>query len=294
MYTGTRRLSVGVLRVGPTRCPYVFYPPPLARFYSGGHLLDTQPPEPLCLIQAALNYSTAVPCTFRALMFVVNLWLSIRCIALEKAQWHETNKFWRWFSVVSPYAIFSVVFLVVLLVGSANLEKVFREYGSIFCSVDLPTVRGVQGLMAIFLFAVLVFEAWIAILLVQMHKQKIYLRRSGGPGPSYQLCVRVALFTGYILLAIAAMFCIWEKPIQGPFQTFSSIILSTVPFAVFLCFGTQTDLVRAYACAILWVWKRTVGGKDGINVVPSSSMTANRLDEAIPPASTDRDSESSR
>ncbi|KLO20383.1 hypothetical protein SCHPADRAFT_991761 [Schizopora paradoxa] len=228
--------------------------------YSGENLLYSQPPRTLCLAQAAVNYSSVVLCTFGALMFVVNLWLSIRSIALEKAPCYANNRIWRCFAIIFPCAIFLIVLLLVLLVGSAHPTEVFREYASFFCSVDLPIIRGVQGFAAMALFAMLVFEVWIAVLLGQMHKRKVYLRKSGGPA-SYHLCIRVAFFTVYILLAIAATVCIWTRPTRGPFESFTDIILSTVPLAVFLCFGTQRDLVRAYVCGILWVWKRIFNRK---------------------------------
>jgi len=110
---------------------------------------------------------------------------------------------------------------------------------------------------------ILVFEGWTAVLLVRMYKRKVYLRRSGGPGPSYHLCIRIAVFTSYILLAIASTIFIWTRPTRGFFETFTFIILSTVPLAVFLCFGTQRDLLRAYACGFLWIWHRIVGERVG-------------------------------
>lgn len=115
--------------------------------------------------------------------------------------------------------------------------------------------------------------------------------------------------------------CIWTRPTQGPFETFSSIILSTgmwqnnrnnslrltstiVKFLLpcssvsglkgcvlnltatvisgLYCMRVQ-DLLRAYASGLLWVWKRIVGVQDGTNTVAVVSTATNHLDETVRP-----------
>jgi len=221
-----------------------------------------QPPQNLCLIQAALNYASVVLCTVGASMFVINVWLSIRSIALQEAQSYAERRSWRYFSIVFPYATFVVVLLVVSIVGAANPASVSRDETSFFCSVDLPVVRGVQGVAAIGLLVVLYFEGLIAVLLFRMHRRKEYLRWSGGPAPSYHLCIRIAFFTLYIFSAIATAILIWARTTHRPYLTFSYLVLSTVPLAVFVMFGTQRDLLGAYTSGILSTWNFVVGTRD--------------------------------
>jgi len=229
-----------------------------------------------------------VLCTVGALMFVINVWLSIRSISRQESSSFADTRSWRYLSVIFPYASFVIVLLLVSIVGIANPSSVYREGASFFCSVDEPVIRGVQGVAAVALFAALCFEGSIAVHLCEMHKRKLYLRRSGGPGPSYHLCIRMGLFTFYILLAITTTIFIWVKPVkttQRPYLTFSYLVLSSFPLAVFALFGTQRDMMGAYGDGIssAWMFIRVVGEKRNPMEIKTMAECPYDLNKPLPP-----------
>jgi len=196
-------------------------------------------PEPtwiICRTQAALVYAVPILVATASFTLVFQLWLDIRAADSNKIV--QRNFFSiRNLSLISLPYVFAAGYLIGPSVVAISARKtISRSNALFFCSSNLRalTVVSATSVGVIFLITV-TFEILIARTLAQ--RAKIQQLTSNWWSAS-NFFVRIALFTAYLLLSVAA--CGVE--IAQPSSPFRIIINACGPIIVFAVFGTTPAL----------------------------------------------------
>ncbi|KAK7032371.1 hypothetical protein VNI00_013119 [Paramarasmius palmivorus] len=234
-----------------------------------GHPLSWNPPYELCLAQAALVYtvpSLAAAATF-ALILHITMFFRASFSLPDSNSRAPYLTFWL---VALPYIPAIIMFGYSLGVGLKDPEGVTRLESGMYCHLD----NGLPGKLSSAL--VLVFTS-LCILL------ELYLLWNGGNGLSMfghvkATLIRVLGFSAFVIVAVVLSLIFFFADDHGPAL---SIIIALVPNAAVLVFGTQDDLLRAWASLFRSIFtflrpKRTQTSSDGVSIplsqpTPSSS-----------------------
>ncbi|ESK88614.1 hypothetical protein Moror_3112 [Moniliophthora roreri MCA 2997] len=208
-----------------------------------GHQFGKEPPFEICLFQAALIYAGPVFIKISITSFVISLYLNISNI--------PTTSFHQKMLIAAPITMFLLICIEVTMVGLLDRSHIERDPTHMFCHChDTNIPFGVDVFIE-------VLTAGIDINFLIMIGQTLYKRwktnqatvspvgRISNPAFSMALYLRVLLFTLYLALALLIVAIGVLKP-TGPSVAWN-ISLPTVPVASGLIFGSQKDILQAWA-----------------------------------------------
>ncbi|KAJ7784523.1 hypothetical protein B0H16DRAFT_1296716 [Mycena metata] len=208
----------------------------LLLFY-GGQASGPEPEKPLCIAQTALLYgitpmwSVAVLVLFWRMIHVMNEEPGAPPISRPKMI----------AMLCAPYVV-QTAFSIAALVGSlVHPENVTRTRRFFYCALHLPPLAmtmtlftaamgvGISGLMVY--LAVLLYRNWHG------------MRDAGRPSRvDGQIVLRIVIFGIYIFFG----FVVNILDIVAPHNLAPDLYAATVGTVIFLVFGTQADVVRAW------------------------------------------------
>jgi len=211
----------------------------------GGQIDTPDPPHSLCLAQTALTYGAGPMASLASFIFVLQIYVALSA-ALSEHNVHKPARHPK-FTIVAmlaaPYIVFFVIILAVLIYGHAHPTTIVRTH--FYCRVSTRAFSVVPpAVSAIFAVLAVTVELLIARRVYSTWHTFRQLNTSNN-GINLSLLIRAALFSICCILGImlcGALLANTSNPAPG-------IVIAFLPMAVFLMFGTQLDMLRAWG---LW------------------------------------------
>ncbi|KAF9062313.1 hypothetical protein BDP27DRAFT_1451820 [Rhodocollybia butyracea] len=223
----------------------------LLLFFSG-HAFDGEPELSLCIIQSSLTYAVSPFAAACALALVTQLFFNINSALTGNSI--GGSRYWRVILIAAPYAVF---FFLVLESTIIALAAPNAEFSSIsYCSLqsNVPS-RITSALDVVLVLPVLVLNVLIYL---RFRKHRAVLRT----GNLKSMFIRVSAFMvfGIIAVAVGSLFFVIaflnaEGSNTGLVEL--DIILSTLPIAAVIVFGTHKDLLVVW---LFWRKKHNYSG----------------------------------
>jgi len=205
----------------------------------GGALTGPEPPYTLCLIQGILVYSAPPMTAATTLALVIQIWILVRSVvAAPSSKVGRVNPMFLAALLVFPYVLYVSILVGTFVVGWQNQRTVRRVGTGMYCNFsDVIIGRATTFIMIVIMVPAVVFEVLVCRAL---HKQWILLKRQSD---ALSAVLRVASFTFMGLLGIALSILFFFMIHHG---SDLNIVISIMPIAVVLIFGTQGDLLRVW------------------------------------------------
>jgi len=232
--------------------------PPTLLFITGHS--NNNSPKKLCLTQAALMDGLFPMITVAFTMLILKTWADIRTAVSHKRCLTTRFPWLKWVMLLGPYSTllsWSMASLAAALLEPANMQQIELVY----CANNTVTGQRVRDGVGFFVlgvgFIVVFFELWICRL-INMHSPGSAQRVSTEMyHANYHLAVRIFVFS---VLSVAPILLSLLETLQLVTHNFlpriklaTQIAKSLVPFATFLVFGTQREVL----CAWLFCQGRT-------------------------------------
>ncbi|KAF8900323.1 hypothetical protein CPB85DRAFT_1439604 [Mucidula mucida] len=208
-----------------------------------GEINNPEPGFSVCFTQALLIYA-APPLTAAATMgLVVQIWFNIRFIILGTRIKRE--QYWSSAILIFPYIVHAIILVETLFIGLNDPDSIRRTGSGMYCNTGNPVPGRVStGLVVLLLLPAVVIECLTCNLL---RKHWAVFKKEAN---SISLALRVLCFMIFGVFAIVLSLVFFFIVHHGADL---NIVVSTIPLAAVLLFGTQRDLLRVYM-----FWKRPV------------------------------------
>jgi hypothetical protein len=212
-----------------------------------GKTTGPEPPKMLCLIQASILRGVPPMAAMATLLLVFQMFSVIR--SSSKRENAPVDGPLRLLAMIAaPYILFLSFSIATAFVGANEPNNISRDRRFFYCSVHSHVITITLSLVsAIILLATFAFEIWIVVVLYKTH---ISLKRQSPLVSSpleLGLPIRIVIFGAYVVIGTCLSF-FNVGPSTSPVP---DLILSTVPSAVVLLFGSQPDILR-----VLCFWHR--------------------------------------
>ncbi|TFK25326.1 hypothetical protein FA15DRAFT_755855 [Coprinopsis marcescibilis] len=206
-----------------------------------GQQFRSTPSESLCMIQAAAIYSAPTLTASTTLALLVHILLRM-CYA-RSADGSEASKGTKIFLLAVPYVVWLVILIGVILFSSANPTTVEKDPAGTYCHSQDPIWRQMSSLVVLIVATTAVLVQF-ALGYLMYKNTEIRLDNA----KLFATAIRVISFgsIGFLTLTVALAYST-----QSPHQEIFDLILSTFPIMALLTFGTQKDLLNAWA-----FWRR--------------------------------------
>jgi len=189
-----------------------------------------------------------VLCAYSTFALVVQLWLDVRSSAKKNTGDYSWTTIWL---LLFPYLMCVCVLAEATYFGLANPEDVEKNRTCVYCVIK----TGVPGTISSILVAIAILVT-LAIEIITartlwLHWRVLRLVDSNAE-MSWSLLVRVAIFTGFQIVALGSCIAFVLKSTDS----IPNGILATLPVVAFVVFGTQKDILDTAA-----FWRRRQGLK---------------------------------
>ncbi|PAV22780.1 hypothetical protein PNOK_0273700 [Pyrrhoderma noxium] len=199
-------------------------------FYAG-QAQETMPDFGLCLVQASMIYASTVMISAATLALILQLWFNIRNICCSESK--SRAKVLTLLSI--PWISFLAFFIGCVAYGATKPLSVSKRW-VFYCTISSDEIiYTVCTFTLLFLALTIGFQAFVLRFLIRSSKHTRTSVR-----PLYHLVIRVTVFTIYSLLT----FIMGIVVVLRPTTKLAYIIISTLPLAAFLVFGTQEEHIR--------------------------------------------------
>ncbi|KAI3615459.1 hypothetical protein WG66_011898 [Moniliophthora roreri] len=233
--------------------------------FFGGQLFAPKPSLGLCTAQASLVYG-APPITATATLgLVTQIWFSVH--SALRGRTFTRQRLWGIVILFAPYILFVCIFTESLVIALVQPKSVRRTGSGMYCNTGVPIPgRLSAALVSVVLLIALGIEIRIIIALRRNYKD---LKSNA---QTMNLIIRVLAFTLFGVIAI----------VLGVYFTFTvhhgaelNVLVSTLPVAAVLVFGTQKDLLQAW---MFWKWQLKARNRDSevISKVQSTSTISDK------------------
>ncbi|KAF9456593.1 hypothetical protein BDZ94DRAFT_1275235 [Collybia nuda] len=203
-------------------------------------------PEPslgLCTFQAGLVYGAPPLVSCASLIFVIELYLRLTAVTLSRS---VNERIVYWMPWTLP-VVHSTGFWVGILLGLSDVKTIERSSSGLYCRVNQNTPSTFAGaLVVLFAGSVVILEVYIVIHLY--HRRMFIKKIDARKMVDFPLkpFISMAAFTILGGLAVIMVFVV-EVSDEGSLLN----ILTVLPLAVGLIFGSQTDILVA-----LMFWRK--------------------------------------
>ncbi|KAL0945465.1 hypothetical protein HGRIS_000954 [Hohenbuehelia grisea] len=218
---------------------------------------NSMPAFGFCLAQAALMYAAPPLTAYATLIFMIQVYLSLRCYVYgEKPK----EKYITGLLAIPPIIHAAIVIEVVIL-GLRDRNQVKRHMTGMFCSLNktMTPIYVTLALVTVAVIGVIGLEITTALFLrrnwsafMSMNKKE---KEASFFGPG--IVIRMALFSIVPIFVLIIELIIIPLHSNKMGMSVSLIMYAIVPLLAALAFGTQGDIIGA-----LMFWK-----KDPISVV---------------------------
>ncbi|KAF8522092.1 hypothetical protein BU17DRAFT_87191 [Hysterangium stoloniferum] len=209
----------------------------------GGQIETPVPSHSLCLAQTALTYGAGPMASIASFIFVLQIYVALNAALSEQSVPKPPRHPKFTIAAATPYIVFFVIIIAVLVYGHTHPTEIVRVH--FYCHISTRAFAAVPpAVSAIFAVLAVIVEIVIA--------RRVYLTwhafrqlDASNSGINLSLLIRAALFSVCCILGImlcGALLANTSNPAPG-------IVIAFLPMAVFLMFGTQPDMLRAWG---LW------------------------------------------
>ncbi|EJD03173.1 uncharacterized protein FOMMEDRAFT_156547 [Fomitiporia mediterranea MF3/22] len=248
-----------------------------------GHQYDDEKPLALCITQLSMVYGSAISTPLSGLALISNVctitslrdfeggtYTEVRFgLGLVKSgevivsqqtilrkSWMKGMNLAKSFQLlIIPYAAFVLVAVFFAIEVSQEQSSIDRSQNSLYCARS--NEQGVPYISTIIILACVVFEILIIWKLVKLRRKFEVSKDKLKADMSVRLFIRTGIFTIYGGLSLLAAVQFWFES-RSNFM-FAHIIQASMPFAAFLIFGTQKDLLTAWGILPLALCNRLLG-----------------------------------
>ncbi|TDL23326.1 hypothetical protein BD410DRAFT_787673 [Rickenella mellea] len=202
-----------------------------------------QGPEPshaLCVTQAALLLSVPPMTSMSALALLYSVASTLHSTLQSQQSNSKKNLF---VILIAPYIVYFSWIVATAIVASNNLGLVNRERRFFYCSVDFDPI---SNSMAVFTTIICLAAFCLEIRIGQLLRLDWRGLRNAGvsrTGVDFQLVTRLLIFSLYLFLALIFT----AVSIATPKSVFPDMFAATGGLTVFVVFGTQSDVIRAWS-----------------------------------------------
>lgn len=208
----------------------------------GGQQYQDPPNATLCLIQAAGIYASPPLTTCATLSMIIHVLLRLR-FAKSESSVDESGNETIAILVLAPYCVWAVIAIGFSLFTIPNIQTLAVSSTGTYCN-------STDRIWPQMVFTVVVISA-ILIVIIQAYLGYFIYRNSDlslDNGHLFATAIRALTFgsIGILTLIVALVYATRDTRQRG-----FDIVLATFPNLALLTFGTQTDLLDAWA-----FWKR--------------------------------------
>jgi len=196
-----------------------------------------QPPKALCVFQASLLAGANTLTNISLLGLVYQVYASISAAASQDVTKKASSTRTTWLFIVSPYTVWLALAFGTAFWANSHVDSVTRG--------EVPYCAANSGILRIFIAALNVVLL-LATLVLEVLALRAFLhvwRGTGRESSLLDLSTRIGAFalliTVALVLAAAAIFM--------PGSPAPDLVMSTMGTFVILIFGTQRDILRAWA-----------------------------------------------
>ncbi|KII90604.1 hypothetical protein PLICRDRAFT_683300 [Plicaturopsis crispa FD-325 SS-3] len=209
----------------------------LLLFYAGKHK-GPEPPQGLCIAQSSFLAGITPMGTVSTLMLMISILASSHNDPTKAA----ITRLKSIIMLLAPYITFFVFWISSLVVALHNPHNVDRDRRFFYCSLHNRIFSHFS--QAFTLIACLVISVIEVIVANKLYHNWQGKQKAGlSADVDVQLVLRVLAFGFYIFAAI----CFSLVSLFVPYSPATDMYFSTIPLVVFLIFGTQPDVLRAWA-----------------------------------------------
>ncbi|KAI0778365.1 hypothetical protein BD413DRAFT_106651 [Trametes elegans] len=249
----------------------------------GGRATQEHPPHALCLAQAAMTYSAPPMAVVAGLAVVLQIWTTV-AVPCKEARLASVP---RWLQLVAillpPYLVFIAFSVAAAYHGYKNSHLVHAKNG-LYCGF----MDGNFGRFAVpifcGLFVALIIGFEVATIVRYFRGRRLIKKvfpLVDTQKPSLSPWCRVALFLLYAVLTLGV--CVMDLA-QG-LRGLGYMIQAGLPFAAFMIFGLQKDVVMAWmTCGrhSRWTPEDPSLGAPRRTSRPESFMSSTTIDSTTP------------
>ncbi|EJC98370.1 uncharacterized protein FOMMEDRAFT_171030 [Fomitiporia mediterranea MF3/22] len=213
-------------------------------FYAGKQS-GAEPGNALCILQAAMLEGTPPMVSLSAFALIYTVWASMTCRSSNRNP--RVAMFWTYTLLIVPYvALFSFA-LATSIVAIQDLRKVNRARRFFYCSVDNNKLSNTMGIFSsVICLICLIFEFLIAVQIIRAWRAFRNFRNDTPihrRGFDMQLILRLFIFSGYVLIGLIFN----AASVYSIKSAVPDIFAASIGMGVFIIFGTQSDVLRAWA-----------------------------------------------
>jgi len=207
---------------------------------------QTGPPPRIsvCLMQAMLVYASPILCSFSALAFMLQVYLSVPLALKSNSKISRTQT--RLLHLV-PCTSFLCVLIEVLIIGLLNPEKIQRAQEGMYCNLSGSTSYIITaGLTISATVIMIIIEVLTAMTLRRIWKSSARLNDvQNNEFLSMDVIARVAAFSFCPMIALAVSL-LQYLPKHDNTKEKLQLVIATLPCCAILIFGSQRDILRAW------------------------------------------------
>ncbi|KAK1224875.1 hypothetical protein PQX77_012186 [Marasmius sp. AFHP31] len=235
--------------------------------FFGGQLKEHKPPLGLCMAQASLIYAAPPHTAASTLGLVVQIWFSVR-EGLGKKPF-SGQRIWTRVLLFVPWILWVLIVIESLTIAALNLKTVKRTGSGMYCNTKIIIPGRISAaLVSIILIPAVIVEV---IIILSIRKKWKSLREQ----TVASLAIRVTLFVifGFFAIVLSVTFTFM---VQKGAEL--NIVVSIIPVAAILIFGTQKDLMNAW---MFWRWRKrrleAMEAEAAQATIPNGSAPARRV-----------------
>ncbi|KDR76232.1 hypothetical protein GALMADRAFT_247523 [Galerina marginata CBS 339.88] len=209
-----------------------------------GQQTGRPPNAGICLMQAMLIYATPVLCSFTAVAFMLQVYLSI----ILSLRWNsKISRVQMRFLHLVPVVSFFCVLIEVMIIGLLNPAQVQRTSSGVYCNLSGSLASMITaGLTILAMLMIIIVEILTAITLRRLWKSSGRTNAvANNEFLSIDVIARVAVFSFCPMIALAISL-LQYLPSHNIDIAKLEIAVAILPCCAILIFGSQKDLLRAF------------------------------------------------
>ncbi|KIK61433.1 hypothetical protein GYMLUDRAFT_582984 [Collybiopsis luxurians FD-317 M1] len=210
-----------------------------------GTSLDWQPGYSLCLAQAVLIYTVPTLTACTSLALVIQVLLTVRSFTTPPmsplSARPSSDRLWTFMLLFVPYLLGAAMFTLSLVIGLKDHDTVTRPPGGFYCNMKDTLPGKISAIVVAAIMIICVFLGGTISIILRRH-WRVFTNQSRTP---LATAMRVLCFSAFSVVAIVLgiIFFFTPRSSHGPGL---EIVLSLMPVAAVLVFGTQKDLIEPW------------------------------------------------
>ncbi|KAJ7590562.1 hypothetical protein C8J56DRAFT_537142 [Mycena floridula] len=202
------------------------------------------PTHSLCFAQAVLIYTVPILTATATIVLVINVMITLRSVLRSSADISHPKAVAA-LLVTMPYVAGGALAAIAIVTGLRDPAGVGRQEAGFYCNMK----NSLPGKVSSVSVAVIMLLGLILEVIVCIDLRKNWTNLGSNPS-SKSMSVRVIAFSLVGLLSIIVSMVFFFKRNHG---SGLNLILSIVPVAAALIFGTQRDIIQSWVAGLFWM-----------------------------------------